>query len=73
MNKSNIVIESKLNKKHNSIAYHAVRWSVAAEIMRVGKVDTDDKTKIPNLPTLTPLSNDQPLFLGRVGDIYQRI
>ena len=25
---------SVLNKKHNSIAYHAVRWAVAAEILR---------------------------------------
>lgn len=32
-------IDSTLNKKHVSIAYHAVRWSVAAEIMRVGKID----------------------------------
>ena len=31
-------IESVLNKKHSSIAYHMVRWSVAAGIVRVGKV-----------------------------------
>ena len=31
-------IESTLNKKHNSIAYHAVRWGVAAGIIRVGKI-----------------------------------
>jgi hypothetical protein len=35
-------IESVLNKKHSSIAYHAVRWSVAAGIIRVGKVDTNE-------------------------------
>jgi hypothetical protein len=35
-------IESVLNRKHNSIAYHAVRWAVAAGIMRVGKVDTNE-------------------------------
>ena len=35
-------IESVLNKKHSSIAYHAVRWSVAAGVLRVGKVDTND-------------------------------
>ena len=34
--------ESTLNKKHASIAYHAVRWSVAAGIIRVGKVHKDD-------------------------------
>ena len=34
--------ESTLDKKHASIAYHAVRWSVAAGIIRVGKVYKDD-------------------------------
>ena len=34
--------ESTLNKKHASIAYHAVRWSVAAGMIRVGKVYKDD-------------------------------
>ena len=33
-------LSSTLNKKHNAIAYHAVRWAVAAEILRVGKIDT---------------------------------
>ena len=27
-------IESALNKKHSSVTYHAVRWAVAAEILR---------------------------------------
>ena len=44
-------VESKLNKKHSSIAYHAVRWAVAAGILRVGKIDShlniaDAMTKI---------------------------
>ena len=34
--------ESTLDKKHASIAYHAVRWSVAAGIIRVGKIHKDD-------------------------------
>ena len=34
--------ESTLDKKHASIAYHAVRWSVAAGIIRVGKIYKDD-------------------------------
>ena len=34
--------ESTLNKKHASIAYHAIRWAVAAGIVRVGKVDSDE-------------------------------
>ena len=32
-------VESKLNKKHNALAYHAVRWAVAAAIIRVGWID----------------------------------
>ena len=32
-------IESTLNKKYSSIAYCAVRWSVAANILRVGWID----------------------------------
>ena len=32
-------IESKLNKKHNAIAYHAVRWAVAAATIVVGWID----------------------------------
>jgi len=31
-----------LNKKHSSIAYHAVRWSVAAGVLRVGWVNTHE-------------------------------
>ena len=34
--------ESTLNKKYASIAYHAVRWAVAAGIIRVGKVHKDE-------------------------------
>ena len=34
--------KSTLDKKHASIAYHAVRWAVAAGIMRVGKVHKDE-------------------------------
>ena len=37
LNSSNV--ESKLNKKNNSLAYHYTRWSVAAEIIRVGWID----------------------------------
>ena len=49
-------IESKLDKKHSSIAYHAVRWSVAASILRIGWIDgkenlADAMTKC--LPVIT--------------------
>ena len=42
---------SKVNKKHNSLAIYAIRWSVVAEIMRVawlsGKENISDAmTKI---------------------------
>ena len=33
-------LSSKLNKKHNSIAYHAVRWTRAANIIKVGWIST---------------------------------
>ena len=32
-------LESVLSKKHSSIAYHAVRWAVAAGIVQVGKIN----------------------------------
>ena len=35
-------VESKLNKKHNQLAYNAVRWAVAAEIIRVGWIDSKE-------------------------------
>ena len=34
-------IESTLNKKHSSIAYHLVRWNVAAEVVRVGWIESE--------------------------------
>jgi hypothetical protein len=35
-------IESTLHKKHNSIAYHMVRWHVAASMIRVGWIGTKE-------------------------------
>ena len=37
--KNSSKIESALDKKHNALAYHAVRWAVAAGSVRIGKVD----------------------------------
>ena len=34
-------LESTLNKKHCSLAYHAVRWAVAASIVAIGWIPTD--------------------------------
>jgi hypothetical protein len=39
--KNTSIPESVLNKKHVSIAYHAVREAAAAGILRVGKEDTE--------------------------------
>ena len=39
--KNSSKIESSLDKKHNALAYHACRWAVAAEIMRVRWIDTN--------------------------------
>lgn len=36
------LLSFKLNKKHNSIAYHAVRWARAANMIRVGWIKTQD-------------------------------
>ena len=52
LNSSNV--KSKLNKKHNQLAYNAVRWAVAAQIIRVGWIDTkenlaDAMTKVLSL------------------------
>ena len=32
-------LEHTLNKKHSSIAYHLVRWNVAAEVVRIGWIE----------------------------------
>ena len=37
--KNSSKIESTLDKKHNALAYHAVRWAVAAGSVRIGNVD----------------------------------
>lgn len=34
-------LSSTLNKKHSSIAYHSVRWHVAAGVIRVAWIDSD--------------------------------
>ena len=35
-------VDSVLNKKHCSLAYHYVRHAVAAGVVKIGKVDTAD-------------------------------
>lgn len=51
-------IESVLNKKHSSIAYHAVRWAVAAEMVRIGKIHTDENLADAMTKLLTVAKRD---------------
>ena len=51
-------IESKLNKKHNSLAFHAVQWAVAANILRLGKVHTKDNISDPYTKLLSSYGRD---------------
>ena len=51
-------LESALNKKHSSVAYHAVRWAVAASIIKVGKVHTDENLADPMTKRLTVTKRD---------------
>ena len=38
--KNSTLVESTLNKKHNSIAYHYTRWNVAAGVADISWIDT---------------------------------
>ena len=40
--KNSTRIDSTLHKKHSSIAYHSVRWAVAAGVIRVGWIPSRD-------------------------------
>jgi hypothetical protein len=51
-------LESALNKKHSSVTYHAVRWAVAASIINVGKVHTDENLADPMTKRLTVTKRD---------------
>ena len=55
-------VESKLNKKHNALAYHAVRWSIAASILRTGKIDT--KENIADALTKLLSSSERDFLFG---------
>lgn len=39
--KNSSLLASTLNKKHSSIAYHSVRWHIAAGVIRVAWIDTN--------------------------------
>ena len=36
-------VDSTLNKKHSEVAYHFVRWNVAARVVKLGWIDTHEK------------------------------
>ena len=51
-------VDSKLNKKHNSLAFHAVRWAVAANILRLGKFHTSENITDPYTKLLSAYKRD---------------
>ena len=42
MIKKSSKVESTLNKKHSALAYHFVRWNVAAKVCLVAWIRTED-------------------------------
>ena len=52
-------IESTLNKKHSAIAYHAVRWAVAAGIILVGWIETGCNIADPFTKRLTHMQRER--------------
>lgn len=38
--RNSMLVESTLNKKHNSIAYHYTRWNVAAGVVNISWIAT---------------------------------
>ena len=52
-------IESTLNKKHKSAAYHSVRWTVAAKVMVVGWIDTTSDLADAFTKRLSAVRRDQ--------------
>ena len=48
-----------LHKKHVSIAYHAVGWAVAAEVIRVGWISTKQNLADAMTKVLTALNREE--------------
>jgi hypothetical protein len=51
-------VESSLNKKHNSIAYHYVRWCVAAGVITVALIRSEDNLADPFTKRLAEITRD---------------
>ena len=57
------VLSSTLNKKHSSIAYHSTRWHIAAGVIRVAWINTEDNLADAMAQRLTAEKRDR-LFGG---------
>jgi hypothetical protein len=62
--RNSMVPESTLKKKHNAIAYHRVREAVAADILRIGYIQSKD-----NLADMFT----KPLSRERIHDFCKQI
>ena len=60
--KNSSKLDSSLNKKHCALAYHAVRWAVAASIITVGWIPTD--YNIADALTKRLTANKRDLLFG---------
>jgi hypothetical protein len=56
--KNSTDVESSLNKKHNSIAYHYVRWCVAAGVISVAWIRSEDNLADPFTKRLAEIARD---------------
>ena len=78
MVKKSSKLESVLNKKHCTIAYHAVCWAVTAGILRVGKIETKENLADAMTKRLARIKRDYlfgnwtyELNCSRYTDIYR--
>ena len=56
--KNSSILSSTLNKKHSSIAYHFCQWNVAAGVIRVAWIHTDDNLTHAMTKKLTSEKSD---------------
>ena len=56
--KNSTKLESVLNKKHNSIAYHYTRWNVAAGVVQVAWIDGKENLADPFTKRLAAMVRD---------------
>jgi hypothetical protein len=56
--KNSTKVESVLNKKHSSIAYHYIRWVVAAGIIMVAWIESGENLADPFTKRLAEMTRD---------------